>query len=322
MSKLAIAAIIPVYNRATVVLEAIDAVRDQSLPPCCLIVVDDGSTDETPSAVQKHLDQLALSFPTRLVRQDNQGPSVARNRGVDEACRLCAVDVLAFLDSNDLWPRDYLQRVAQSLCADKQLIACSADRLNVNFESGESELVRWNHIGEATTRRFLKFGTPGTPNTAFRLDEFQRVGGYDPAFLRGEDQHLLLKLSLRGGWAHLPGDPITVRRRLVETLGEDQQNSIRNAANRLSLAQMFEQFFLREGGREVLPERVWRRRLGRAWLTAGRQLEKLGRRDEARECFRKAIEVNSRLLKARLKLWLIGADRSNATSHRHDPSTQ
>ncbi len=303
MTAPAIAAIIPVYNRATVVLEALESVRAQALAPACCVVVDDGSSDATADAVERWFADHAPPFAARVVRQDNAGPSVARNRGVDEARRVVDVDVLAFLDSDDLWPGDYLRRVAGVLGDETDVIAATADRLNVNLETGATELIRWDRIGESTTERFLVHGPPGTPNTAFTLRAFDAAGGYDPAFRTGQDYHLLLKLSLRGRWAHLPGEPVTVRRRVAEARQEAEQNSKRYADRRLIRARMLDQFIMRDGGREALPERAWRRRLGRTWHTAGKQLAALGRKPEARDCFRRAAEVYPAHLRARLRRW-------------------
>jgi len=84
--------IIPVYNRADFVAQAIESVLRQDYAPFELIVVDDGSTDETAAVVR--------SFPqTRYLHQNNQGVSAARNAGIAS----CRGEFLTFLDSDDLW---------------------------------------------------------------------------------------------------------------------------------------------------------------------------------------------------------------------------
>ena len=84
--------IIPTYNRQSFVVEAVASVLEQDYRPIEVIVVDDGSTDDTESALS--------AYPTvTYVRQTNQGPSAARNRGID-----CAQGgLITFLDSDDLW---------------------------------------------------------------------------------------------------------------------------------------------------------------------------------------------------------------------------
>lgn len=90
----------PCYNAAPYLHEAIASALDQSVPPTEIIVVDDGSTDESP--------QIAAAFgePVRVVRQTNQGESVARNRGIEEATG----DWVAFLDADDVWRPEKLER--------------------------------------------------------------------------------------------------------------------------------------------------------------------------------------------------------------------
>ncbi len=96
-----ISVVVPVFNRASYVGEAIDSVLGQTRPPDELIVVDDGSTDDSVAVVERHARRSV-----RIVRQDNRGIGGARNRGLREATG----DVVAFIDSDDLWERDKLER--------------------------------------------------------------------------------------------------------------------------------------------------------------------------------------------------------------------
>lgn len=85
--------IIPTYNRAAVLREALDSVFAQTFADYEVIVVDDGSTDDTASVLAEYGQRV------RLFRQANQGPGAARNTGIANALG----DFLAFLDSDDLW---------------------------------------------------------------------------------------------------------------------------------------------------------------------------------------------------------------------------
>jgi glycosyltransferase involved in cell wall biosynthesis len=96
-----ISVVLPVFNRASYVGEAIDSVLAQTRPPDELIVVDDGSTDDSVAVVERHAPPSV-----RIVRQDNRGIGGARNRGLREATG----DAIAFIDSDDLWERDKLER--------------------------------------------------------------------------------------------------------------------------------------------------------------------------------------------------------------------
>lgn len=93
MQALTISVVIPTFNSGHLVTEAVASVLGQTIVPAEIIVVDDGSTDDTP-------DRLApFAGRIRYVRQENQGVSTARNRGVEEA----RGEFVAFLDADDVW---------------------------------------------------------------------------------------------------------------------------------------------------------------------------------------------------------------------------
>jgi len=103
--------VIAVYNRAGLIAEALDSVKNQSYRPIEIIVVDDGSTDETDRVVEnwaKENEESDLSL--NYFYQENQGVSAARNRG------LCEIhgEYIQYLDSDDLLHRDRFQRLVET----------------------------------------------------------------------------------------------------------------------------------------------------------------------------------------------------------------
>jgi len=90
----ALSVIVPCYNMGRFLPEAVESVLAQGHPELQIIVVDDGSTDDTAACVR------ALPHPVEYIRQDNRGPAAARNRGI----RAARHDVLGFIDADDLWP--------------------------------------------------------------------------------------------------------------------------------------------------------------------------------------------------------------------------
>jgi glycosyltransferase involved in cell wall biosynthesis len=88
-----VSVIIPTYNRAQYVCEAVESVLAQTYQDFEIIVVDDGSTDDTEERLRPYMDRI------RYARQANAGPSVARNRGILAS----SGEYTAFLDSDDLW---------------------------------------------------------------------------------------------------------------------------------------------------------------------------------------------------------------------------
>jgi glycosyltransferase involved in cell wall biosynthesis len=92
-NKPAVSVIIPTYNRGWILKEAVDSVLSQDFYNFELIVVDDGSEDNSPDIIASYGDRI------KVIRQKNKGVSSARNRGIASS----SGRYIAFLDSDDLW---------------------------------------------------------------------------------------------------------------------------------------------------------------------------------------------------------------------------
>jgi glycosyltransferase involved in cell wall biosynthesis len=111
--------IIPCYNSAATIQRALGSVFVQTFPDFEVLVVDDGSTDDTMGRVRDFVARqqmvpdagTATSPPVRILAQENRGPAAARNRGMREA----AGEAVAFLDADDLWEADYLAEIHRVL---------------------------------------------------------------------------------------------------------------------------------------------------------------------------------------------------------------
>ena len=100
-----ISVVIPNYNRAALIGETLDNVLAQSRPPDEVIVVDDGSTDDSAAVVERFGKRVTL------IRQDNRGPGPARNRGLAAA----GGELIQFMDSDDLWSLNKLEAQERAL---------------------------------------------------------------------------------------------------------------------------------------------------------------------------------------------------------------
>jgi glycosyltransferase involved in cell wall biosynthesis len=100
-----VSVIIPTYNRGALLVEAVESALAQRRPPDEILVVDDGSRDDTAARMAAYGERV------RYVRQANAGPSAARNHGF----RLARGEYLALLDSDDLWTPDRLERQLEVL---------------------------------------------------------------------------------------------------------------------------------------------------------------------------------------------------------------
>jgi glycosyltransferase involved in cell wall biosynthesis len=116
--------VIPAYNAAAFLGEAILSVVSQQGPSCELIVVNDGSTDATA--------EVAAGFPeVRLVNRSNGGIGAARNTGLREA----TAPLVAFLDADDVWPDGRLAALAEAMTPDCDAVFGQA----VQFGEGREE---------------------------------------------------------------------------------------------------------------------------------------------------------------------------------------
>ena len=99
-----ISVVIPLYNKAPYIARALNSVLAQERLPEEIIVVDDGSTDGGGDLVKQFKDPLI-----RLIRQENQGVSAARNRGIS----LAKGELIAFLDADDTWQPGFLKVISE-----------------------------------------------------------------------------------------------------------------------------------------------------------------------------------------------------------------
>lgn len=106
MYHLSISVVIPTYNRASTLLRSIDSVREQTVPVNEIIIVDDGSTDNTEQLVNSIADSRI-----KYVKQSNQGQNHARNVGVEHAESFW----VAFHDSDDIWYPNKIKKITEKI---------------------------------------------------------------------------------------------------------------------------------------------------------------------------------------------------------------
>ena len=186
--QLAITAVIPTYNRAHLIERAVDSVLAQTLPASEVIVVDDGSSDDTADVVGRYDARV------RYVHQDNAGGAAARNLGVREA----RTEWVAFLDSDDIWLEGHLSALADAVAATEgaadlyfaDVGRTEAEGGGTTFQlagldpSGPPELRR-NAIGWAVA----DFQPAMLQGMLIRRDAFERVGGLWPALSSRHGTH-------------------------------------------------------------------------------------------------------------------------------------
>lgn len=124
--------VLPTYNRARFLPDAFRALREQTWIDWELIVVDDGSSDDTPEVVERLRGEL--SQPVRFLTQTNQGPGAARNTAIEVA----EGELIAFYDSDDLWRPHHLADSIAAIDRFPQIDWLLADRRWQRHATGET----------------------------------------------------------------------------------------------------------------------------------------------------------------------------------------
>ncbi|MBC2733856.1 MAG: glycosyltransferase [Desulfobacteraceae bacterium] len=196
-----VSVIIPTYNRSWCLSEAIDSVLSQTFQNIELIVVDDGSTDETPALLSHYGDHL------RVLRQSNRGVSAARNGGIQAA----RGNLIAFLDSDDTWQPGKLARQVDFFDTHPDAMICQTEEtwirrgVRVNPKRRHRKLSGW--IFEASLALCLV-----SPSAVMmRRELLEGMGGFDESLPACEDYDLWLRVSLRYP-IHLIDDALVVKR--------------------------------------------------------------------------------------------------------------
>jgi glycosyltransferase involved in cell wall biosynthesis len=192
-----VSVIIPVYNGAATIGRAIASVFAQTLSPFEIVVVDDGSTDNTASVLAGYGDKI------RVVRQTNRGLPAARNAAVAAS----RGELLALIDHDDEWIPQKLELAVAAMRADPAAALLYSDLIVVN-EAGEE--FRRSPIGPDTAHaptmdEMLTRIWPITPSTVvMRRDAFDRAGGFCEQLISAEDIHFWLLMREQGRFIYLP----------------------------------------------------------------------------------------------------------------------
>jgi glycosyltransferase involved in cell wall biosynthesis len=165
--------IVPVHNGEAYLAEAMQSARSQGIGPLEIIVIDDGSTDDTPRVAQQSGNCSIYHH------QENAGPAAARNRGLAVA----RANVIGFLDADDLWPQDKLPTQLRFLDAHPHVDAVLGAIQWLRRAPGRSA---FEHAGAPMKGFQLGCGL-------YRRRIFDRVGLFDPSLHPSDDVDWLLR---------------------------------------------------------------------------------------------------------------------------------
>lgn len=186
-----ISVIIPTYNCSSYVCEAIDSVLSQTYQPLEIIVVDDGSTDNTKESLKSYIENRKIKY----FYQENKGPSSARNKGIREAHG----EYISFLDADDVWFSFKLELQIQHQLNNPNIFALSTTMLHYDEKNNLFSYSRDIQFKSYFFEDMLIRNYMGSFNTAFiRADVLRKIGGFREDLLISEDHELWLRLAKMG----------------------------------------------------------------------------------------------------------------------------
>ncbi|MDE5116057.1 MAG: glycosyltransferase, partial [Trichodesmium sp. St2_bin2_1] len=185
-----VSVIIPVYNCDYYISQAIESILAQTYQSYEIIVIDDGSTDNTRKAIEPYMEKI------HYVYQENQGVSAARNHGID----LAQGELIAFLDADDFFLPDKLTDQVRIFDTQPNLgiVHSGWRRVNQQGETIKNE-TPWDYVPKLNLEGWLRWKPIGTMGTLmFRRDWLQEVGSFEVGLSQAEDVDLILRLTIRG----------------------------------------------------------------------------------------------------------------------------
>ena len=177
-----VSVVVPVFNMGRFLPEAVASIEAQGFDDFEIIVVDDGSTDETPAVI------AGLGNRVTALHQDNRGPSAARNTGLDAATG----EFVAFLDADDLWPDGKLETQLERFERDPDLDVVLGRIRYVALDGGEVPDMEFEDA-DALTVTHVHLGSG-----VFRREAFEHIGTFEVGLRFSEDVDWFLRAREAG----------------------------------------------------------------------------------------------------------------------------
>lgn len=286
MTKVSV--IIPTYNRAHFLAEAIQSVLDQTFTDFELIIVDDGSTDNTEDIVMKFKDPRI-----RYINQENSGVSAARNTGI----KASDGEYIAFLDSDDIWLPQNLDFKVKLLDARPEIGLVCSDAYFYDSYSGAILGRRWHDrtfhgwvddVLTATQEPVKEMFTRGcfiTPQASvIRHSVFNQAGYFDESLQNHEDWDLFVRIA-RIFSIETIDIPLLKIRRHNDSLSADWDKMYLGAVTVLNKAKS--SYYLNDEELKLINQR-----LARLHFSFGKSLVLNGQINQGREKLLAALKIN------------------------------
>lgn len=198
-----ITVVIPVYNGAATIRATLESLLQQTFEDFEIVVIDDGSTDDTAYVVRQIEDSRI-----RLIQYPNRGLAASRNRGIQQS----QCDLISFIDADDLWTADKLAaQLAALQTASTAAVAYSwtdcIDQFDRFCRRGSHISAEGNVYDKLLMGNFLDSGS----NALFRKSVFEAVGQFDESLKAAEDWDMFLRVALEYTFVVVPKVQILYR---------------------------------------------------------------------------------------------------------------
>jgi glycosyltransferase involved in cell wall biosynthesis len=197
-----VSVVIPSYNSAKYLRDAVDSVLKQTFRDFEVVVVDDGSTDDTEAVVRCYGERV------QYIRQRNSGVAAARNRGIQES----RGRYVAFLDADDTWHQDKLQAQVTALLRNRRHLACYTAFTVVNSELTPLCITRNKRQGKTLEDLLLRGNVVGSICTLLcERSLFDTAGSFDPSLSQCADWDMWVRMAALTEFLYLDSSLATYR---------------------------------------------------------------------------------------------------------------
>ena len=278
-----VSVIMPTHNVAPFVEEAIASVVAQTWTQWELVVIDDQSTDATPDVVRRHRDPRI-----RLIEKSREGVSRARNRGLSEATG----SIISFLDGDDRWRPDALERLVAALEAREDRAVAYGEGVVMNaagavYGPESAPALAARPSGDVVAALLAANCIVNAGATAVRRRALEQAGGFDESLQMGEDWELWVRLAMVGPFHYIGGAPILEYRQRAGSATRLLVRDIAEGRKALDRAFGNPELEMRLGA--VALRRLRRRREAALYAHAGTECLKARQWAEGRRCFGQAL---------------------------------
>lgn len=218
-----VSVIIPVYNGEKYISDAIESIEDQTYKNIEIIVIDDGSTDNTYNILKKYNN-------IKYVYQTNSGPAAARNHGIE----ISKGDFIAFLDCDDLYEKNKIEKQVIELISNREIDIVYNDVKMVDNNLDIIDILkpecviedRKNFLAMLLFRQLI----PLPPSIMVRKRCFAEGIKYNQNYINAEDYDFIIKLAERYRFKYI-NEQLYIYRRHQENLTNNHKMQVRNEKN-------------------------------------------------------------------------------------------